>query len=174
MSSGGSGGIALGQRLAKLSDRFYDRIRDPAAQTAASGEAQAQDFSALIGAKYCLLVSYRRSGAAVPTPVWFGLDPGGRLFVRTEAAAAKVKRIRANPTVLVGPAGVRGKPTGPLARGTARVLPAAEESRAEAALRANYGLGRRFYEGISGTLGVDAVYIEVAPAGPAEEGVQGA
>ena len=37
---------ALGKRLVKLSDRFYDRMRDPAAFTAArAGEPQAHDFA---------------------------------------------------------------------------------------------------------------------------------
>jgi len=153
----------FGRRLVKLSDRFYDRMRDPAAFDAARREAAASDFAALDGAKYCLLVTYRRSGEAVPTPVWFGLDADGRLYVSTVADAAKVRRIRANPSVLVAPATQRGKPTGPLAAGSARVLPAGEEAHAEAALQANYGLGRKLYEGMSGPLGVDTVYLEVSP-----------
>ena len=157
----------LGQRLAKLSDRFYDGMRHRDAFAAARGEATAQGFQALRGHKYCLLVSFRRSGEPVPTPVWFGLDAEGRLYVRTEADAAKVKRIRANERVRVAPATVRGKPTGLLAEGSARVLPPAEEPRAESALRANYGLGRRLYEGMAtGPLGVETVYLEVTP-GPA-------
>jgi PPOX class probable F420-dependent enzyme len=155
---------AFGQSLVKLTDRFYDRMRDPAAYAAASGEATASDFTSLRGAKYCLLVSYRRSGEPVPTPVWFGLDAQGRLYVHTAAGAGKVKRIRANPRVRVAPANPRGKPTGPLAEGTACVLAGEEEARAEAALRSNYGLGRAVYEGVSGPLGVDSVYLEVTPA----------
>jgi PPOX class probable F420-dependent enzyme len=156
---------AVGERLVKLTDRFYDRMRDPAAFVAArGGEAPAEDFAALRGAKYALLVSYRRSGEAVPTPVWFGLDEEGRLFVRSVADSGKVKRIRANPSVLVAPASQRGKPTGPLARGSARVVAADEEAHAEQALKANYGLGRTLYEGIAtGPLAIDTVYLEVTP-----------
>ncbi|HEY0517818.1 MAG TPA: PPOX class F420-dependent oxidoreductase [Solirubrobacteraceae bacterium] len=155
--------MGIGQRLVKLSDRFYDRMRDPQAKEAARGEPTAQGFDALRGASYCLLVSYRRSGEPMPTPVWFGLDAESRLYVRSEADAAKVKRIRANSRVLVAPANSRGKPTGPLAEGLARVLPKDEEARAEQALRSNYGLGRRLYEGMSVPLGVDSVYLEVTP-----------
>jgi hypothetical protein len=50
------------------------------------------------------------------------------------------------------------------------VLPREEEHRAESALRANYGLGRALYEGMSGPLGVDSVYLEVTPAPPAPAG----
>jgi PPOX class probable F420-dependent enzyme len=156
--------MSVGERLAKLTDRFYDRMRHRDAFAAASGEATAGGFGALRGHKYCLLVSFRRSGEPIPTPVWFGLDAEGKLYVRTETGAAKVRRIRANPRVRVAPATVRGKPLGPLAEATARVLPAGEEARAEAALRANYGLGRRLYEGIAtGPLGVPTVYLELTP-----------
>lgn len=155
---------SFGQRLVKLSDRFYHRMRHPAAQQAARGEATAQGFDALRGHKYCLLISYRRSGEPVPTPVWFGLDGDGRLYVRTEADAVKVKRIRANPRVRVAACSARGKPTGPLAEGSARVLSPAEEARAEPAIQSNYGLGRKIYEGMGTPLGVKMVYLEVSPA----------
>jgi PPOX class probable F420-dependent enzyme len=163
---------ALGERLVKASDRLYDRMRDPAAFTAARAEATAPDFAALRGAKYCLLVTYRRSGDPVPTPVWFGLDAEGRLYVRTEGHGGKAKRIRANPRVKVAPATQRGKPTGPLAEGSARVLEPADEARAEAALKANYGLGRTLYEGLATPLGVPLVYLEVCPAPAPAPGVQ--
>jgi uncharacterized protein len=155
--------MSFGKRLVELSDRFYDRMRHRDAFAAARGEATAQGFDALRGAKYCLLISYRRSGEPVPTPVWFGLDADGRLYVHSEDDSGKVKRIRANPRVRVAPASVRGKPVGPLAEGSARVLPAAEDARAERAIRSNYGLGRKLYEGMGGPLGVAMVYLEVTP-----------
>jgi PPOX class probable F420-dependent enzyme len=146
-------------------------MRDREAFTAARGEASAHDFQGLRGHKYALLVTYRRSGEAVPTPVWFGLDGEGRLYVRSEASSGKVKRLRANNRVMVAPATSRGRPLGPLADGAARVLPqGAESERAERALRSNYGLGRRVYEGMSGPLGVDTVYLEVTPSSQEEAG----
>jgi PPOX class probable F420-dependent enzyme len=156
--------MSLGQRLMQLSDRAYDRLRHRDAFTAARAGPSTHGFGALRGHKYCLLVTYRRSGEPVPTPVWFGLEGERALFVRTESDAGKVKRIRRDPRVLVAPASARGKPTGPLAEGSARVLEGEEEDRAESALRANYGLGRKLYEGMSGPLGVETVYLEVTPA----------
>jgi len=156
---------ALGERLAKLSDHFYDRMRHADTHDAARAEPTAHDFQGLRGQKYCLLVTFRRSGEPVPTPVWFGLDADGRLYVRTEADAAKVKRIRADPRARIAPATARGKPTGPLAAGAARVLPPEDAARAESALRANYGLGRRLYERVLGPImGVETVYLEVTPS----------
>jgi PPOX class probable F420-dependent enzyme len=145
----------------KLLDRLYDRMRHRDAFVLAREEPTVHDFGALRGHKYCLLISFRRSGEPVPTPVWFGLDAEGRVFVRTESSSAKVKRIRADARVRVAPASSRGKPTGPLAGGIARVLAQEEEAHAESALRANYGLGRRLYEGISEPMGVQTVYLEV-------------
>ena len=156
--------MSLGEQLAGLSDRFYDRMRHPAAYEAARAEPTARGFDALRGAKYCLLVSFRASGEPVPTPVWFGLDGERRMCIRTEADSAKVRRIRADPRVLIAPASSRGKPTGPCAEGSARVLPSAECASAELALKANYGLGRRLYEATFGRSGVELAYLEVTPA----------
>jgi PPOX class probable F420-dependent enzyme len=147
-----------------MSPGIYDRMRDPAALAAARAGAGAQGFAALRGRKYCLLVSYRRSGEPVPTPVWFALGSGEQLYVRTGSDAAKVKRVRANPRVLVGPADARGKPLGPLAEGTARVLAESEHQAAERVLQSNYGLGRRIYEALFGSRGENAAYLEVKPA----------
>lgn len=155
----------LGQRLTKLSHRFYDGARHADTYKAARAEPTAQDFAGLRGHKYCLLVTFRRSGEPVPTPVWFGLDADGRLYLRTGADAAKVKRVRADPRARVAPATARGKPTGPLAAGAARVLPSGDIAHAESALRANYGLGRRLYERVLGPgPGVEMVYLEVTPS----------
>jgi len=159
----GDAGLSIGDRLAGASNRFYLRIRDRHAWEVADGPAGASDFDALSGHRYCLLVTYRNSGEPVPTPVWFGLADG-KVYVRSEARVGKVKRIRANGRARVAPCTVRGKPLGPAADGRASVLPSAEEDRAEAALSANYGLGRALYEGAGGRMGIGTVYLEIAPS----------
>lgn len=149
--------------VASFFSRFYDRIRHPAARAVATEAATASGFEHLRGHKYCVLVSYKRSGEAVPTPVWFGLD-GGKLYTRSEADAAKLRRIARNPGVRVAPCTARGKPVGPAAEGQARILTSLSECEgAEAALQANYGLGRKLYERTGGALGVETVYLEVIP-----------
>ena len=157
------------QRTANVSYGFYDRIRHREASRIAEGEATATNFDHLRGHKYALLASYRRSGEAVPTPVWFGVADDGRLYFRTEERAAKVKRIRANPRVRVAPCTMRGKLRGPAAEGLARVVSAEEEERAEAAIQANYGLGRRLYEIPQEPLGLAGCYVEVTPLGAGQE-----
>jgi PPOX class probable F420-dependent enzyme len=153
----------VSNRLAELSNRFYDSLRRSDAGKAAEGEATARGFDHLSGHSYCLVVTYKRSGEPVPTPVWFGVDGQGKLYFRTFAPSVKVKRIRNQPRVRVAPCTMRGKPKGAAAEGTARILGPHEEAHAEQAIQSNYGLFRRIYERTGGN--ADAVYVEVTPAG---------
>ena len=150
--------------LARRLNRFLDGLRSQAAFPAAGEPGTATDLSALHGHKYCLLVSFRRSGQPVPTPVWFGLNQG-RAYFNTRERNAKVKRIRHDAHVRVGPCSFRGEPLGPLAEGSARVVAFAEEAAAESALRSNYGLVRRAYYATFGGRGDPTVYVEVSPTG---------
>jgi uncharacterized protein len=114
------------------------------------------------------VVTFRRSGEPVPTPVWAGVADGN-VYFRSEKRVGKVKRIRSTPRVLVAPCDSRGKPLGEAVEGRARILPVAEEERAEAAIQSNFGLGRRMYEGVAMNLGPEGVYVEIEPAGSAGE-----
>ena len=148
-------------RAAELSNRFFDSIRRGDAARAAEGEPAAAGFGHLAGHKYCVVVTYKRSGEPVPTPVWFGVDDDGRLYFRTYESAAKLRRIQRDPRVLIAPSTMRGKPLGPSAPGTARILDDPHDEYAEAAIQSNYGLFRRAYE----SAGPDeARYVEVTPA----------
>jgi uncharacterized protein len=154
--------MALRHRLADASYWFYDRFRHKSAFEAASQPCTATDFSGLEGKKYAVLVTFRKDGTPVPTPVWFGLD-GGCFVVSTEARTAKVKRIRRDPRVRVFPSDPRGKPLGPGVECTARILDTeAEREQAEAALDRHYGRTRRIYEGVM-TDPSEMVYVEATP-----------
>jgi PPOX class probable F420-dependent enzyme len=150
--------MSVMDRVERLSSRVYDAMRSSKARDA---EPTVSGFDHLQGHKYALLVTYRGNGEAVPTPVWFGVDDAGRLYARTGKLAAKVKRLRNNSRVRVAPCTVRGVPKGAYSEGTARVVPAEREEHAEKALQANYGLGRKLYEGSAGSM--EAFYIEVTP-----------
>jgi uncharacterized protein len=158
------GDAGLTTRRLELQNRFYDRMRSSAAASVADREAHRGGFDVLRGHKYALVITFKRDRSAVPTPIWFGLDDEGRLYFRTGAGVAKVRRIRNNPRVLVAPCTLRGKPRGPVIEGTARVLGKDEWQRAEAALRSNYGLGRRLYESAADAVGGDETYVEIAPS----------
>lgn len=56
---------------------------------------------------YLNLETFRKSGAGVPTPVWFA-ESQGVLYVRTIDGSGKVKRIRNNGRVRVAPCDSRG------------------------------------------------------------------
>lgn len=70
--------------------------------------------------KYINLETYRKSGQAVRTPVWFVISDG-QIFVLTSQETGKVKRIKNNQTVKITPCGMRGEPKGEWIDGTARI-----------------------------------------------------
>ena len=94
---------------------------------------------------YLNLVTYRRSGAAVSTPMWF-VEEGGVLYVRTPARSGKVKRLRNNPRVRVAPSDRRGNPKGAWIDGRARVVGGAEGERANRLAHRKYGWRKKLIE----------------------------
>ncbi|MDP8977317.1 MAG: PPOX class F420-dependent oxidoreductase [Actinomycetota bacterium] len=150
--------------VARLGYRSLERMRHPDAFRIAGEPGTAPDLEGLRGHHYCLLVTFKRSGEPIPSPVLFGLA-GGRLYVRTERGVGKVKRIRSDPHVRVGPCDPRGKPLGPSTEARARVVPAGEEGRAYAALKANYTRSQRLLEEAIDRIPVGLVYLEVIPRG---------
>lgn len=153
------------RRITVAVDRFYlwMRHRDAWRSAVADTTTREQDFSSLRGHQYCLLSTFRKNGEAVPTPVWFGLADG-KVYIRTEAAVGKVKRIRSEPRVHIAPCTFRGRPVGPSTEGRARILTPDESAYAERAIAAKYGLQRRLYERtVSRMLYPELLYIEVAP-----------
>jgi PPOX class probable F420-dependent enzyme len=112
--------------------------------------------------KRALLVTYRRDGTPVPTPVW-AAPAGGALYVRSERSSGKVKRLRRDARLLVAPATVRGRPLGPPFEASAMVLEGPEEAVAEQALARRYGLGRELFERAMDLMRVDMCYLRVTP-----------
>jgi uncharacterized protein len=151
------------RRIARVQYRLFDRMRHREAFGAAEQEPTDGDFESFRAHHYCLLVTFKRSGDPVPTPVLFGIEDG-KLYLRTDAATAKVARIRNDERVLVGPANSRGKPRGPLVRGIARVVPTSEDDVAYAVLKQHYTLGQRLGEWMLDLLPIEMAYVEVEPA----------
>jgi uncharacterized protein len=111
-------------------------------------------------ARYALVTSYRRDGRGVPTPVWVVRD-GDAVAVWTPTDAGKVKRIRRDPRVLVGPCDFRGHPAGVQVPGRATILDDEGTSRVRRLLAQKYGLiarltlwGSRLRRGRNGTVGI--------------------
>ena len=97
--------------------------------------------SAIHGQKYISLSTFRKNGAKIATPVWFGED-GDKLYVMTLSKMGKTKRIRNNPQVTVAPCTMRGKLTGPEIAATARILPPEEHAHARQTINRKYLLAR--------------------------------
>ncbi len=91
--------------------------------------------------KYISLTTFRKTGVAVATPVWFG-EENDKLYVMTRGDMGKAKRIRNNPQVRVAPCTIRGKVTGSEFPATARILPPAEHQHARQTLNRKYWMAR--------------------------------
>jgi PPOX class probable F420-dependent enzyme len=104
----------VAHRISRKQDRLLDSLRDRRAFEAAGPPGTADTFEALIGETYALVVTFRRSGQPVPTPMWFGLHTG-RVYVESLADAGKVKRLQHDRHVRVAPCTVRGKPLATMA-----------------------------------------------------------
>jgi uncharacterized protein len=123
---------------------------------------QARDFAALEGQQFMNLITFRKSGQSVATPVWFAQD-GERLYVMTIDNTGKVKRVRNSGRVQVGPSDRRGTPTGPVVEGVARVLPPGEAQRADTLLSRKYGLMKGVFDLMQKLRSAPRVYLEIVP-----------
>jgi uncharacterized protein len=97
--------------------------------------------SSIRGQNYISLATFRKSGAKIATPVWFG-EEGDKLYVMTRSDMGKTKRIRNNPQVTVAPCTIRGKLTGPELAASARILPREEHAHARQTINRKYWLAR--------------------------------
>lgn len=151
------------ERMARLGDRVFDRLRDKRAFALSENDAVDGDFESVRGQEYAVLVTFRRNGEAVPSPIWPGVDERGNVYLKTRHDVGKVKRIANDSRVLIAPSSLRGKPTGPAVRGTARVLPPDEWAHAEQTLAAAHGATRKMSERVLGGPEELAAYVEIRP-----------
>ena len=93
------------------------------------------------GQKYVCLTTFRKSGVAVVTPVWFA-EQDDRLYVKTRIDSGKSKRIRNNRSVRVAPCTIRGKVIGPEFSGKARILRPEQSGPAKEAINRKYFFAR--------------------------------
>jgi PPOX class probable F420-dependent enzyme len=93
------------------------------------------------GQRYVSLATFRKSGVAVYTPIWFAEDDN-KLYSMTSGKSGKYKRIRNKPQVKIAPCTIRGKITGPEFPATVRILRPEEFARVRQAINAKYWLAR--------------------------------
>jgi PPOX class probable F420-dependent enzyme len=97
----------------------------------------------IVRSRYVSLITYRKDGTSVATPVWH-VPHNAELWIVTEAGSGKVKRIRNNPQVRVAPCSIRGTvaPDAPSATGTARLLDDDGTAQARKLLARRYVMSR--------------------------------
>ena len=156
---------SVSKNMGALMFRAMDKMRHRDAFDI--GAPTGSDFSGFEDYRQIVLVTFKRSGEAMPSPINHGVA-GGKIYVRTDPSTGKVKRIRNNPKVLVVASNLRGKPTGSVVAGVARILPEAEHAHAEAVIAANWSAPMKVFERSldygSQLAGVPTAYIEITPA----------
>jgi PPOX class probable F420-dependent enzyme len=93
------------------------------------------------GQKYIDLATFRKSGVAVHTPIWFA-EENDKLYFMTNSKLGKCKRIRNSPKATIAPCTIRGKITGPEFPATVRILPREDFARVRRLINAKYWLAR--------------------------------
>jgi uncharacterized protein len=150
--------------LRRAENRLMTAVRDPRSTEAIERAPVAFDLRRFAGHRYLLLLTRRRDGREVTTPVWFAVA-GERLVIRSGARDPKLLRISNNPAVKVAPCGFRGRPLTAPMLGRARILSGEDERQAESALSAALGWRRRLYSHLREPF-LPMVYIEVTPIEP--------
>ncbi len=114
-------------------------------------------------ARYINILSYKRDGGGVETPVWAApLD--GKLVVFTNRDSFKVKRIGRNPKVRVARCDARGKVLGPWIDATCGIsADPAKNARIMGALGDKYGFQIKVLNFFAGLVGRDKqrAYLEI-------------
>jgi PPOX class probable F420-dependent enzyme len=116
----------------------------------------------LQGYRFLNLTTFRKNGAPVVTTVLFALA-NDKIYVWTTKDTGKVKRIRNNATVQIAPSTRLGRPRGPIAAATARILSATEQIKAQTVTDRQFGWLKRFFALIWRLQGREQIYIEIAP-----------
>jgi PPOX class probable F420-dependent enzyme len=93
--------------------------------------------AARITGKYLSVMSYRRDGTGVATPVWF-VTEGNRLLVMTAEGSGKVKRISRNPSVGIAASSARGRLRSVPIPARAEILPPTEVERVKRMMGRKY------------------------------------
>ena len=125
--------------------------------------------------RYLDLATFRKSGVAVETPVWFA-EISGRYYVFSAGDAGKVKRLRNSSRSRIAPCDMRGKVLGPWQETESVLITDPEEiGRAHDALRRRYGWQMAltdFLSRLAGRLQTRA-YIEISLKGATSDTIEG-
>ena len=120
--------------------------------------------STLARHSFLRLTTFRKTGEAVPTTVWFAVAGDDAAYFFTGPETGKAKRLRNNPNVEIAPSNPRGEPRGPSQKATARMLRGAETETAHRALARKYGIQWKLLELVARWRGWQHVFYELTAA----------
>ena len=119
-------------------------------------------FPNLQNQQFMNLTTYRKSGVPVVTTVLFAVA-NEKMYVWTTKDSGKVKRIRNNATMEIEPSTRLGRPRGPIAAATARILSVTEQIQAQTVTARQFSWLQKFFALIWRLQGREQVYIEITP-----------
>lgn len=110
--------------------------------------------------EYLLLTTFRKNGTPVPTPVWVAWE-GEEVYAWSAKETGKVKRIRNNGDVEIGPCDYRGNPKGESQKARAELMSDDESDHVRDLIKKKYGVmgwltmfGSKVRRGRTGTIGI--------------------
>ena len=112
--------------------------------------------------EYLSLETYRKTGVAIATPVWFA-EKDGVFYIYSVADAGKVKRIRNNPKVRIAPCRFRGELKGDWVEATACIVTGSDEDRSHDLLDKKYGWKKKIGTWYSRLIGRQRAVIAITP-----------
>ena len=119
-------------------------------------------LTGLKGYRFLNLTTFRKSGVPVVTTVLFAVA-NDKIYVWTTKDSGKVKRLRNNASVRIAPSTRLGRPLGPIAAATARILSSAEQTEAQSLTDRQFGWLKKFFALIWHVQGREQVYLEITP-----------
>jgi uncharacterized protein len=111
---------------------------------------------------YISVETYRKTGQPVRTPVWFAQDETtNQIYVLTDIASGKAKRIRNNPDVKLAPSTGAGTPKGEYLPATAQITMegSAEYKTGQGLINKKYGLLKKIFELLSKNKGTPIIIV---------------
>jgi uncharacterized protein len=114
------------------------------------------------GYRFLNLTTFRKTGVPVVTTVLFAVA-NDKIYVWTTKDSGKVKRIRKNAAVQITPSTRLGRPRGPSAAATARILSGTEQMEAQFVTDCQFGWLKKVFALIWRLQGHEQVYVEITP-----------
>ena len=132
----------------------------PMTTTTTTSQGVEAVLTGLKGYRFLNLSTFRKSGVPVLTTVLFALA-SDKIYAWTPKDSGKVKRIRNDASVQIAPSTRLGRPLGPKAAATARILSVTEQTEAQSLTDRQFGWLKKFFGLIWRLQGREQIYIEI-------------